>query len=371
VRSDEKVRDAAGSLLAGPLREDPLSGQSFSGHERNHLFMQLRGEGHLFTDISPVSGLDHDGDGRAFVRFDYDLDGFEDLAVVNANTPKLQLFRNRVGDLQADAGQEPGAMLAVRFVGGNRDASPSAFSPRDGYGAKLLVTLGEQQLLREHRCGEGMGAQNSAVMRVGLGAHDTADSLSVQWPSGASARLEGVPAGSLVTAWEDASESPDGSGFEVRPYGRPHGDVAGATTRRSPPLVVDDPAVAANSSRLRVFTTMATWCANCKREQPHLRALKETFGQDELALFGIPVDPDEDADMLTRYVEKTKPAYDVLVDLPADERVNVQKRIFDELRQEGTPASVVTDQTGRILFTTIGGPTVSDLRRLLAELPSD
>jgi len=86
------------------------SGASFSGHERNHVFLNQNGDD--YVDVSGISGLDHPGDSRAFAVLDFDRDGWQDLAVVNANAPLFQLFRNRM-DERGDAGR----FVAIRFEG--------------------------------------------------------------------------------------------------------------------------------------------------------------------------------------------------------------------------------------------------------------
>jgi len=88
-------------------------------------------------------------------------------------------------------------------VGGNTKAEASTFAARDGYGAKLFVEAGELSLMREHRCGEGLAAQNSKTMLVGIGENDEIDSLAVQWPSGKRYEIENIKAGAMVTFFED------------------------------------------------------------------------------------------------------------------------------------------------------------------------
>ena len=128
VVRDQDQRQGYG---AGSIVQRLAQGASFSGAERNHLFLN-RGDG-SFTELSGVSGVDHPGDGRAFAVLDFDRDGWLDFAVVNANTPRFQLFRNRIGDLP---GGGPSSMVALRLVGGNATAeSDPEWSNRDGYGA--------------------------------------------------------------------------------------------------------------------------------------------------------------------------------------------------------------------------------------------
>ena len=191
--------------------------KSFSGHERNHLFLNLGGK--RFMDISGNSGTDSVADGRAFGLWDYDRDGWQDIALVNANAPLLHLFHNEIGRLSK--GRSSAQMVALRFVGGNQTAAPADFAPRDGYGAIASVTVNGMSLLREHRCGEGFAAQNSDTMIIGLGDNSVVSELSVRWPSGMKSEKRNVPAGSLITVFEDAAQSPDGSGFAVESYLRP------------------------------------------------------------------------------------------------------------------------------------------------------
>ncbi len=157
--------------LIFPIEQAP--GVSHSGHERNHLFMNMGGE--RYMDLSPLSGLDDQTDGRAFALLDYDRDGWQDLAVVNANAPLLRLYRNRIGE-RAGAG-ERGNMVALRFVGVNQTAQPvSGFTVRDGYGAKIRATMGDVLLFREFRAGEGLASQNSDIMILGIGEKRQAES---------------------------------------------------------------------------------------------------------------------------------------------------------------------------------------------------
>ena len=188
---------------------------SISGYERNRLFLGAGGS--QFRDLSGVSGLDALADGRAFALTDYDRDGWQDVAAVNTNAPLLQLFRN---DIAARGGT--GNAIALRFSGGNHSPGASGdFGPRDGYGAMVTVSLGETKLLREYRCGEGLAAQNSATMLVGIGRRGAADAVEVRWPGGTVQRTGPVAAGTLLTVFENPAHSPTGEAFVPEPYRRP------------------------------------------------------------------------------------------------------------------------------------------------------
>ena len=180
---------------------------SLNGHERNRYF--LNQEGRRFTDISAVSGLDHIADSRGFAVLDYDRDGWQDVALVNANQPLFNLYHNEM----AAAGFR-GGIIALRFIGGNKTAAPSTeWSCRDGFGARVAVDLGEETLVREHRCGDGWSTQNSPTMILGIGSHDLVPSVSVKWPSGKVSTTRDVPEGTLLSVYEDPADGPDGEAF--------------------------------------------------------------------------------------------------------------------------------------------------------------
>ncbi|RMD88457.1 MAG: hypothetical protein D6813_12070, partial [Calditrichaeota bacterium] len=320
-------------------RQD-LARVSISGKERNHLFLNTRGQ--LFTDLAGVSGIDHIGDSRSFAIFDYDRDGWQDIVLVNVNTPWLQLYHNDIGKRFNDG--VAGGMVALRFVGGNHTAAPQpSWSNRDGYGTMVTVILGDQKIIREHRAGEGLGAQNSATMIIGLGNHAQADSIIVRWPSGKIQATGRVPSGTLITVYENPAQQANGKNFVFQPYKVKSKSKVIRTNpeltyhgKRKLPLIHPE----AKNARLRLYTTMATWCAACKRELPDLQRLRTFFNKDQIALFGVPIDPSESPAKLKAYVEKYKPAYDLLINLDKKQVTAIQQYVKDTLKLDGLPATI-------------------------------
>lgn len=343
------------------------SGASFSGHERNHVFLNQNGGD--YVEVSGISGLDHPGDSRAFAVLDYDRDGWQDIAVVNANAPLFQLFRNQMGERG-----DPGGMVAFRFVGGNRFAFPtSEWSSRDAYGARVVLEVEGRELLREHRAGEGLAAQNSPTLRVGIGSAQEVASLEIRWPSGRRAVAHAIPAGTLVTAYEDPSASPTGASFVLTPY---------RASRRSPAATASVEATAsvraANRSiraaqdvlpgeraHLILYTTVATWCAPCLDELPRLNLLRKTFANADLEIFGVPYDAEETKEVLGAWTNRYQPPYRILSELTLEQRDAVIDAALDALRIEGLPAAIVTDTEGEVLLVRWGPPSISELRALL------
>ena len=372
MRTDRKLRSSTGSFYTPLFRKETRRRDarfSLSGNERNHLFLSNRAE--QFSNISGVSGLDHPGDSRVFTMLDYDRDGWQDIALVNSNAPLLQLFRNQIGDRAADqksgkalSRKSNGQMLALRFAGGNDTAEPStAWSNRDGIGVVVKVAAGDLSIKREYRAGEGYAAQNSATMIIGIGDHQTVDSLIVRWPSGRRQKAYDISSSTLVTVYENPDHSPDKTAFLYQPYQkrlkRSSSETVIASQQRLPLKHEIDP-----SAKIRLYTTMATWCASCKSELPNLKRLKTEFPEG-VEMFGVPVDEKEGTELLTAYLDKYKPVYELLMDLKAEEIASLKAHILESLKIDGLPATIVTDREGTILRTMWGVPSVSEVRRLL------
>ena len=347
------------------LNERLLSGASYSGHERNHVFLNQSGED--YVEVSGVSGLDHPGDSRAFAVLDYDRDGWQDLAMVAANAPLFQLYRNQMGERDG----AKGGMVAVRFEGGNRSSDASEeWSTRDGYGARVVLEIGERTLLREHRAGEGLAAQNSATVKVGIGDAPRAKRLEIRWPSGRSYDTTAVAAGTLVTAYEDPSASPTGAPFVLTPYGVPaprRPIVASAAVPASSIRAAQD-VLPGDRGHLIMYTTVATWCVPCLDELPDLNLLRTTFTSEELEIFGVPYDGEEPPEVLQAWSDLYAPPYPILSELSIEQRNGVIDGALDALRVEGLPAAVVTDSEGEVLLVRWGPPSISEIRVLLEGL---
>lgn len=360
-------------LAGGQIVDGKFIAHSLSGHERNHLFFNQGGAD--FQDISLISGLDTPADSRGFVLWDYDRDGWQDVAVVNANDPLLNLYHNEIGRLDRGNQYSGGRMIAIRLVGGNRTNQPSSFACRDGYGAMVTVSLGEVSLKREQRCGEGYATQNSDTMIVGMGSQTVARAVSVRWPSGKSHSIPDVPGGTLLTAYENIDDSPSRSSFVSEPYHMPSPDRRSvlATRRATSTLrLAGDAAIRPSdraSPRLHLYTTMATWCPSCKAHLPMLRYLNTTLGENALDLVGIPIDETDTSEKLNEYVARFQPPYRLLAGLTSEDRSQVSNILTGQINAEALPSTIVTDDDGNVILVRAGIPSVSQLRKLLQVAP--
>ncbi len=330
---------------------------SLSGKERNHLFWNRSGE--KFDDISRVSGLDHNGDARVSALLDFDRDGWLDVAIVNANAPRFQLFRNEISATGAR-----GRSIVIEFEGGNHSAEPRpGWSNRDGIGARVRVFVGADVIVREHRAGEGFAGQNSPRMLIGIGAREGVDRVEVRWPSGRIQETRDVAAGTLVTFTE--TEETDSSAVKRTAYG-----TTGKFPRTSPEPATANRAVLAKlgsnaaPNALRVFTSMATWCETCREELPQLALLSEQFSRGELSLYAVPTDLKDTREKLEAWRAKHSPDYELLMDATPAQIKSFKDDLLVALRRDALPASIVTNAQGQILDAGWGVPTVSRIRRL-------
>ncbi len=357
------------------VAEGVANGMPWSGNERNHLFFGgIPGE--TFADYSGITAMDDPGDGRAFALLDYDRDGRQDVLVASPGKPRFRLLRNGLGQrVGADNG-----FIAVRFVGGNHTAEPSAeWSARDGFGTAVWVTLDDVVVFREHQPEGGTVGQHSNTMIIGLGDRAAGDRLELRWLSGKLQAIDNVPARKLVTVYENPAQSPTGDAFVVEDYVRDiaplHAQVASADFWRtrflpSVPLtsmldLQHEGQALKSPTGLTLVATMATWCVACVAEMPEFRALREALDDRDLTIVAVPVDPEDTAEMLEAWTARYQPPYEIAAGIDPKEVARVNAVTLAELRTEAVPATFLIDSRGRVLMARWGVPTVSDVRGYL------
>lgn len=365
----------------------------FSGSERNRLFLSSHGDS--FLDISGVSGVDSAADGRVSVWLDFDRDGRQDLAVVNSNRPLLQLYRNETGELTttSDADTESTEstnaggrrnFVALRFVGGNNSAEVSSeYSNRDGYGTRVVVDTGSQQIMREHLCGQGFSGQNSSTMLIGLGEANVVDRLSVTWPSGVQQSFNDIPAGKLLVLFERSGEF-TATDYQPVPNTVPLAAAQpAAMDKSSTPVLapselisqstmnVTDADPSIDESKLVVVTTMASWCTSCAKHQPLLEKMSREFSRSDVSFIGFAGDPDDPAEDLEQFVERLGIHYPIVITPDDETRASVESILSSGDGADVLPSTVVLNHRGQVLKTHSGIPTVSEIRRYLQDVSAE
>ena len=151
----------------------PQGSPQFRG-TRARLFIAAAGG--TFQDQAGALAFEERVGGRGVVCFDYDGDGDLDIFVGNNNGPH-HLWRN-------DGGRSGGHYLDVRVLG----TAPNPFA----IGAKIYVSAGGREQLRDVRAGSNYVSQNPREVHFGLGAAARVDRVRVVWPDGAQLTLTGI-----------------------------------------------------------------------------------------------------------------------------------------------------------------------------------
>jgi hypothetical protein len=333
--------------------------QSLSGHERDRLFISDGGKS--FEDISGISGLDDEADGRSYAISDFNRDGWLDFVVINANNPRLRIMENRIPRL-ADVRNEA-RMVAVRLFGANKTAAANPESSnRDAIGAIVSAEIEGAVLKRELRAGEGFAAQNSNMMVIGVGASSTVKKLSIRWPSGKEQSIENVKTGVLLTAYENPEDSPSRTGFEVLPYHVAYS--APAPPARTP---ISKMSLAQTSSQdskaARLFLTLSPECAGCRSEVTQLEAIRKAIPDLRLSIVEV-----DEPGITTASTRQPFPPQESLYDVVARESADnteVNRVIRETLGSDQVPAGVLADSEGNVLNVLPTVPSISELRKAL------
>jgi hypothetical protein len=147
----------------------------------------FRNERGRFHDVTAATGpaVARPRVGRGLASLDFDRDGDLDLAI-SSRGEAAELLRN-------DGGSRNG-FIGLRLVGvdGNRD----------GVGARVRLDLDGHPWTDEVRAGSSYLSQNEITLYVGLGSSESAESVSIRWPSGRSETVGWLQAGRVYVVKE-------------------------------------------------------------------------------------------------------------------------------------------------------------------------
>ena len=168
----------------------------YTGHSgRENTLYNNNGDGTFTQAIG--SGLDVDTSysyGSAIG--DYNNDGWIDLAILNANGTKSELWKNNGGTNN---------WIKILLQG--------TLSNRDGIGSKMEFYVQGKKFIRTTHCGISYQSQDSFTNTIGIGAATVIDSLIIRWPSKTVDILTNVTPNQLLTIVEGSYPRPDPISF--------------------------------------------------------------------------------------------------------------------------------------------------------------
>jgi hypothetical protein len=152
--------------------------------EPPHLFRNLGGG--KFTEVTAQMGpaLAAPKVARGAAYGDIDNDGFLDV-LLTTNAGPAYLFHNEGGVNHS---------LRVKLIGTK--------SNRDGIGAIVRLTSGNDKQWKMLRSGSSYLSPSELVLTLGLGTNAKADTVEIQWPSGQLDKLSNINAGQTITVEE-------------------------------------------------------------------------------------------------------------------------------------------------------------------------
>ncbi len=267
-------------------------GFSFSGYERNGLFLNQGGA--KFKDISGISGVDSILDGRSGVMADFDNDGDLDLFVTTIQGDGHLLFRNNVG-------QENNSI---------RLTLEGTKSGRDAYGTIVRVKTPAGIQTRIKSGGNGFMAHPDSRIIIGLGSGQSAEWIEILWPSGIKERYDQVQAGSSLKITEGANAAPERLNYAYSSFSPPdpiseeelNWEMLALKKGSSlPPLKVRRLNKDGTATPMELtldgpayINFWATFCGPCRREMPELAKLYPAFQKNGVELIGLSLDAKPD-----------------------------------------------------------------------------
>jgi len=312
-------------------------GMSFSGYERDGLFLNLGGGS--FRDISGVSGIDSITDGRGTIMADFDNDGDLDVVVTTIQRTSRLLQRNNVG--------QDNKFLRLTLEGTR--------SGRDAFGAvaRLETALGVQTKIKSG--GGSFVSGNDSRLLFGLGSEADIAWLEVTWPAGSKQRFTGIRANESLRIVEGAAvperlvekrfhlvdpEAQDTRVYRSLAIGR--GEQLPAFRVIDLNGVLSDLGSSLKPGRRTLVNFWATWCLPCRQEMRELQALRPRLESSGVDLIGVSLDFEEAA-AVGGFLKDNRVTYPIVI----AEKESLERLLKgDDL---GLPFSLLLDESGALV----------------------
>ncbi|MCY3934121.1 MAG: tetratricopeptide repeat protein [Acidobacteria bacterium] len=352
------------------LHERLDEGLSFSGNERNCVFLNPGRAGGAFANASAVSGLDFPDDGRGLAFLDLEGDGDLDVAISNRTAPRLRLMRNELP-------------VGRRFVALHLEGD-GAGTNRDAVGARVEVPTSSGLLRRSVRAGEGFLSQSSRWLHFGLGDSEVSGPVRVHWPGGGNETFAGVAAGGRyrIVQGRGMAEAPPAPPRRTPLVPRSQEPPAPTTGSRvvlapRPPApsftlrsfdASEPVAVEAGQGRPVLVNIWASWCVPCRFELQDLANEADALRAAGLEIAALSTDGMGDVATTTEEAARKfmdEIAFPFLHGMATEETLDkveiVKRSLFDRRFPLSLPFSMLIDGEGRVAVLYRGGVTAGDL----------
>lgn len=149
----------------GMVEEDSVN-KSFENFNTDRAVLYINNQDGRFTERSAELGVNHTAMGRGLACFDYDKDGDQDMLIANSGESPTLLRNNNFGS--------ENNFINVRLKCDSNNP--------ECVGARVLITIGEEQQMRELQKGNNYVSQNPVVAHFGLGNATSIDEVKIIWP---------------------------------------------------------------------------------------------------------------------------------------------------------------------------------------------
>lgn len=323
---------------------------TWSGFERNVFY--LNNHDGTFSNVSGVVGLDFVEDGRTFALGDFDRDGRLEVVLKNRNSPQMRYLKNVLPDLPPS--------ISFRLTGKK--------SNRDAVGAKITIETKAGRQTQAIRCGSGFLAQHTKELFFGLGETKSPVQATIEWPSGATQRLQDLPLNHCIYVTEGLAPS------RMEPFTKltelPSYTVDSPSVERLPqpvetwllvPVLAPDfslPDTSGHaeslSSRRGKLLILHFWSASLADSENNLRELEQSYAgwaRKGLQLLAVNVDKATGNGNREKRVQPSGYSFPILTASPDAIAVYniLYRQLFDRHRDMSVPISFLIDPAGNIV----------------------
>ncbi|MCP5538409.1 MAG: ASPIC/UnbV domain-containing protein [Akkermansiaceae bacterium] len=333
------------------LSEQLFYGMSWSGSERNCLFLNHGGKS--FATASYITGFDFDDDARGIAMVDWDHDGDLDMWVSNRYGPQVRYLENQISDSR---------WISMKLLGDGKKIN------RDAVGSTVIVWIEEDgkevPLKRSVAAGDSFLSQSSLWLNVGL-AEATIKRIEIRWPDGSKQELSALKENRQYTLKygdKDAAvwKRPTNYKLPDTPLEEPVRDHRGIRLVEGSPLpplgLVDAKGKPAEipKGKSTLIKFWASWCPDCQNDFKELELYRNYFSQVGVDVVLVNTEFNDDGSLkMAKSPVKGFPSY--FMNKAGVDTIQLFLDSISVLHQEmALPLSILVNADGRVNGVYVG-----------------